>query len=161
MQKLRIIWLVVLTGFPLLAWTAYHEASQTYRFWRYGIEKTMNVVALDHKIRAYKAGARYYYDVEIAGRRMIKEFGFSLPVGKNITVLAMPDEPEKITPGTRNSSLFEIFSCSNGGDLRAILVIGAYCFMVFAAPIILSALIKMRREIINADKKISETWRPY
>ena len=143
------MWLLILSGFPLLAWSGYYLASETYAFWRHGVEKSALVVALDRISTAPKGGTTFYYKIEVDGRRMLKPFRVRLPEGKNISVLVLPDDPDNVMPGTRNSSLFEIFSASIGGDLLAVLVLCMFAFMLLAGPQALVAVIKLRREIID------------
>lgn len=143
------IWLFVLAGFPLLVWAGFGLASETYAFWRYGIEKTAHVVALDHTSRTQKGGSTFYYIVEIEGRRLVKDFRVRLPEGGDVAVLSLPEDPDNVTLGNSKSSPFEIFSYSIGGNVMAALVLAMFCFLIWAGPMAFVAWIKARREIIN------------
>jgi hypothetical protein len=50
---------VLLAGFPLVIWAGFGLASDTYAFWRYGIEKTARVVELDHTSSVTKGGTTF------------------------------------------------------------------------------------------------------
>jgi hypothetical protein len=143
------IWLLLLAGFPLLAWAGISMAWETYSFWRYGVEKSAHVVALDHTSSAGKGGTTFYYAIEMDGRKSVESFRVRLPVGGDIGVLTLPDDPTRLTPGTRRSSAFEIFAYSIGGPVMAVLVITMYVFLIFAGPKALVAVIKLRREVFD------------
>lgn len=143
------MWLFVLSGFPLLAWVGYFCVSETYGFWRHGVEKNALVVALDHTRRSARSGsATYYYEIEIDGRRTINEFHVCLPVGKSVSMLVLPTESDAVVPGTRYSNPFEIFSNLMGGDFMAVLIIGMLGFMAWTGPKALVEWIGKRKEII-------------
>jgi len=151
MKKLwnGFIWLLVLSGFPLLVWAGFGVASETYAFWRYGVEKMAHVVALDHITAVQKGGTILYYVIEIDGRRFVKDFRVRLPVGRDVAVLSLPQDPNNVTVGNSKSSAFEIFSYLMGGKGVALLVLAMFCFMILAGPKALVTLIRARRQIID------------
>jgi hypothetical protein len=142
------MWLLVLSGFPLLAWAAIYLTADTYSFWRHGVEKRAHVVSLDHFITG-KGGSTFYYRVEVDGRSFVKDFRVKLPEGQDVSVLALPNEPEQIIPGTSSSGAFEIYSMSIGGRGLAVLTIAMFLYMAFAGPKAMLEWIKNRRKIIG------------
>jgi hypothetical protein len=151
MQKLwnGFIWLLVLAGFPIIVWAGFSLASETYAFWRYGIEKTARVVGLDHTSRMHKGGTAFHYVIEVDGRRFVKSFQMRLQEGKDVAVLSLPQDPDNVTLGNSESSAFEIFSYSIGGDVLAVGVLATFCLVIWAGPAALVAWIKGRRQIID------------
>jgi hypothetical protein len=143
------LWLLVLAGFPLVIWAGFSLATETYGFWRYGIEKTARVIELDRSATVPKGGTTHHYLIEIDGRRFVHSFRMRLPVGKDVAVLSMPQDLHNLTLGNSESSAFEIFSYSIGGDVMAVAVIATYCLMIWAGPAALVAWIKLRRQILD------------
>jgi hypothetical protein len=143
------IFLFILAGFPILAWAGYALAVDTYMFWKHGVEKKAEVIALDHTSSSRKGGTTYYYELNIEDNRLVEGFSYKLPVGEYIAVLTLPNSPDKVTLGHKNSSLFEIFSYSIGGDIMALLVISMFIFMVFYGPSALIEVLKAREKWIN------------
>jgi hypothetical protein len=137
-----------MSGFPILAWAGLSLAHDTYAFWRYGVEKNARVVALDHTSRT-KGGTTFYYLIEVDGRRFVKDFRVRLPEGNDISVLALPEDPEQVTIGNRNTNAFEIFAYSIGGDVMAVLVLVMFCLMIWFGPRTFVALLKARRQMID------------
>jgi hypothetical protein len=130
-------------------WAGFNLASETYAFWRYGIEKTARVVALDHTSRALKGGTTFYYVIEIERHRFVKDFRVRLPEGRDVAVLSLPQDPDNLTIGNSKSSAFEIFSYSIGGKVWATLVLAMFCLVILAGPKTLIAWIRARRQIID------------
>ncbi|QKX16503.1 ABC transporter permease [Microbulbifer sp. YPW1] len=143
------LYLFLLAGFPLLIWAGLYSAKDTYIFWKYGIEKNSEIIALDHTSRSGRSGTTYYYELQIDENRLIEGFSYSLPVGKSVPVLTLPENPEKISLGKQDSSLFEIFSYSIGGQFRALLVLGTYLFMAIYGPSTLVTILRDRNKFIN------------
>ncbi len=143
------LYLIILVGFPVLAWAGYSLTIDTYMFWKHGIEKKAEIIALDHTSSSGKGGTTYYYQLSIEEDSLIEGFRYKLPVGKYVSVLTLPSNPEKITLGHENSSLFEIFSYSIGGDIMAVLVIGMFVFMIIYGPSTLVQLLKSRKTFID------------
>ena len=141
--------IVIFLGFPLLAWAGYITATETYAFWSHGIEKKASVIGLQHTSSPPRAGTTYYYIMEIDGVRLTKDFRVQLPVGGGISVLVIPERPREIMPGSRNSSLFEIFSYSIGGHVIASLVLATYVFLLVATPWLVYKVWPVRREILD------------
>jgi hypothetical protein len=143
------IWLLVLAGFPLLAWAVVYLSADTYSFWRHGVEKRAHVISLDH-FTGGKGGYIFYYRVEVDGRTFVKDFRMKLPEGEDVRVLALPNEPEQITLGTSSSGAFEIYAMSIGGRGIAVLTIAMFLFVAFVGPKAMLEWIKNRRKIIGA-----------
>jgi hypothetical protein len=143
------MWLVVLAGFPLVAWAGVSLAADTYSFWRHGVEKRAHVISLDHTTAA-KGGSTFYYRVEVDGHSFVKGFRIKLVEGRDVSVLALPNEPDKITPGTSASGPFEIYALSIGGNGNAVLTIAMFLFMAFAGPRAMLVWIRSRR-LITSD----------
>ena len=118
----RFVSLIFLSVFSVSFWLVYDFASDTYAFWKHGVERRMSVIDLDHTSRSGKGVTSFYDIIEIDGRRMTKYFQIQLPVKKFISVLVLPDNPDKVALGNRNSSPFKIFLYSMGGDAMAIFI---------------------------------------
>lgn len=141
--------IVILSGFPLLAWSGYSLAAETYAFWKHGVEKTASVIALDEARTVPKAGTTYYYTIEVDELRMTKGFRVRLPVDQAFSVLVIPDRPGEIMLGGGTSSLFDIFSYSIGGRFMAALALAMYVFMLVATPWLVLKVWPVRREILK------------
>lgn len=144
-----LLYLFLLAGFPLLIWAGIYLAKDTYIFWKHGIEKNAEIIALDHTSGSGRGGTTYYYEIQIDENRLIEGFSNRLPVGKSVTVLTLPGSPEKISLGKQDSSLFEIFSYSIGSQFMAVLILGTYFFMVIYGPSTLFTILRGRNKFIN------------
>jgi hypothetical protein len=141
-----LLWLITLSTLFLFVGAGYYLASETYCFWKYGIEKSALVGALDHTHGSAKGGTTFFYTLQIGDERITQGFRVQLPEGEKIAILALPN---KVTPGTKNSSLFEIFSKSFGGDFIALIIIGMIASMIVGALVLLFALAKPKRKFTN------------
>jgi hypothetical protein len=142
-------WLFLLFGFVVLIWAGIQDARDTYSFSRYGVEKSAHVVTLDHTNRS-RHSTTFYYVIEIEGRRSTHGFPVRLAVGSDVTLLTLPDNPDKVRLGNENSSAFEIFTGSIGTKAMAVLIMGLYAFMAVAIPITLVFWIKYRKQILDS-----------
>jgi hypothetical protein len=119
---------IFLVGIPMLWWLIGHSASQTYLFWKHGIEKQAMVVALDHTSSISKGGTAFHYVLKIDDHAVIKGFLNQLPIGYNIPVLSLSDSPSEddIITGAKSDGLFNIFSAVVGGKMMAVI----YAFLI-------------------------------
>jgi hypothetical protein len=143
------VYLLVFSGYPLILWTVYELTTETYQFWRYGIETRASILAFDHLSRETKGGTTYYYLIETNGFRQIKDFRNRLPVGRSLSVLVLKDKPDQITLGSANNNLFELFSYRMGGSIIAVLAVVALVFGTVIGPIAIWVLIKAWKYIPN------------
>ena len=123
------LYLFILAGFPILLWAGYTLSVDTYSYWKHGIEKEADVINSDHTSRS-KSSTTNYYELEIDNQRKIVGFSYRLPIGKTITVLTLPNKPDKVTLGNSKSSLFELFSNSMGGRHNGSVSNRHVCFYV-------------------------------
>ncbi|ACR10689.1 hypothetical protein TERTU_1775 [Teredinibacter turnerae T7901] len=143
------IYLFILAGFPLLAWAGYYLVADTYNFWKNGIEKQALVIELDRTSSSGKGGTTYYYKLEIDSLQLVEGFRVRLPIGKYVSVLTLPNDPGKVTPGTESSGLYEIYKYEMGSDLMVVLSLGMFVFMAIYGPSTFVTLLKSRDKIIN------------
>jgi hypothetical protein len=137
-------WLIILAGYPLLAWLAYDLGANTYRLARHGVEKEALVTSLARTSVGGKGGATYYYNFKIDGVTSQHGFRTRLPVGHTVSVLTLPGDPDTIELGTRDSSLFELWSAQLGGPLMGFLALILFPFVLITAPRTLRALCVQR-----------------
>ena len=147
MKKLRnwFYYLFILASFPFMIWLAYSVSIDTYMFWKHGVQKKAEVIKLNYEGK-YNFNN---YEVKIEGNHQNVEFAYDLSIGKKYNVLTLPKKPEKITLGTRSSSLFKIFSYSVGGNFMAILQIIVFGGLLLVTPTILIEMVKKRREFLE------------
>jgi hypothetical protein len=146
-----IIYAMILAGFPLLAWSGYSLATDTYALWTRGVEKHASVLSLDGGFTGRGGSSTFYYTIEMDGRKTHQEFRRRLRVGDTISLLVIPGEPGTVALGNRASSPFSIFSSSVGDDLTAVLVLAMFAFMIVATPSTLWWLFIKGRKAIFAD----------
>jgi hypothetical protein len=141
-----LIYAMILAGFPLLAWSGYSLATDTYALWTRGVEKHASVLSLDGGFTG-RGGSTFDYTIEMDGRKTHQEFRRRLSVGDTISLLVIPGEPGTVALGNRASSPFSIFSSLVGGDLIAVMVLAMFAFMIVATPSTLWLFIKGRKAI--------------
>lgn len=151
MNKLRnwFFFLLMISGFPIFYWASYSLIIDSYSFWKYGSEEKGKVIALDSISGTSKSGITYYYEIEFHGKRMVDGFRLKLPINKTLTFLVLKDGINKITLGNKNSSFYELFSYSVGGNFFATLFLGLFTFMLITGPPAFYLLIKNWRVIIE------------
>lgn len=153
MKKLRnsFAYLVILSSFPFIWWLIYHSASQTFKFWEHGVEKQAMVVALDHVSSSTKSGFGFYYTLDIEGRTLVKGFRRQVPISSSVSVLVLSDQPteDEVVVGTKNSSLFALFSNVVGGNISALIFLVVFAPLTVASPFLLVKIVKGRKRFIE------------
>ena len=145
----RFVWLLVLSGVPIMIWAEVSIAENTYRFWKHGVAKQALVVALDQNVFVPRGGTMFYYRIQIDGRETTAIFRLRLPEGKFVPVLVLPDNPSEIALGRKDSSLFEIFEYSIGGKVYAVLSLISAIFFTCFLPSFLWNIWSKRRKLFN------------
>jgi hypothetical protein len=136
--------ILIVAGVPLLAWSGYSLAADTYALWTRGVEKRVSVIRLDGG-HTGRGGTVFGYIIEIDGRRVRHEFRAPLSVGETVSVLMVPEDPRLIAVGDRSSTPFAIFASLIGGDIIATMVLIMFAFMTVAVPRTLWMFIKGRK----------------
>ena len=116
-----------------MIWAGYSLATEAYDFWKHGVAKPAKVIALDHTNRT-RGGTIYYYELEIDGETIVERFRVRLPVGKTVSVLTLPDKPNEVMPGSRESTWFDLYSYSIGGKFIGVLSLAMFGFMIIWGP---------------------------
>ena len=132
---------LILAGFPLLAWSGYSLAADTYALWTRGVEKHASVVRLEG-VRTGRGGTTFDYAIEIDGKRSRQEFRARLRISETVDVLVVPDNPRTIALGNKSSSPFAIFSSLIGGQFNATIVVITFAFVIVATPAMLWRFMK-------------------
>jgi len=128
-----------------MLWLVYSLSIDTYMFWKNGVQKKAEVIGLN-----YEGKYNFHnYEVKIDGNHINVEFAYELSIGKNYNVLTIPEKPEKVTLGTKNSSLYKIFSYSVGGNFMAILQIIVFGGLLLVTPTTLIGMVKKRRDFLE------------
>ena len=146
------LYCLILAGFPLLAWVAYSYTTEAYQYWKYGIEKPAKVVALDRTSSSSRGGTSYYYQLEIDGKPVVERFRVRLPVGKTVSVLALPDEPDNVVLGTKESTWFELYSYSLGSSFMGAATLVMFAFMLVWGPNAFVLMIRNRHAIFDSEE---------
>ena len=143
----RLFYFVYVIFILFAWWFISHVVSQTYLFWKDGIEKQAMVIALERTSASAKGGFTFYYKLNIEGHYAVTSFRQELPVSTSISVLVLPSWPNgnEIAIGTKSSSLFEIFSNYVGGDTIAVLYILFFGYFVIFTLVVLAATYKRTR----------------
>jgi len=134
---------VFLVGIPIVWWSLYDAASQTYSFWKDGIEKQATVIALDHTSSLPKGGIVFHYALKIDDHTVVKGLLRQLPVGSSFSVMELSPHPneDEITIGTKGTGLLSLFSDVVGGRGMAIilvfLVVPCLVITTFMVPVVL------------------------
>ncbi len=144
-------YLVILASFPFVWWLIYYSVSQTFMFWAHGVEKQAMVVALDHTSSSFKSGFGFHYTLNIAGRTLVKGFRHHLPISSFVSVLVLSDQPTEVEVvlGTKNSSLFALFSNVVGGNITALIFLVVFAPLTVASPFFLVKIVKGRKRFIE------------
>lgn len=130
-----LLCLGLLVGFPLMLGGLGYSVWRHHDLLQHGIEKRVLVLRLDRTTYAPKGGATYDYRLEVDGRRFTQGFRVQLPVGHQVTMLASPTNPQDLTPGSKNSTWFELLSATLGGRwITLAVLIGLPLLVIFAAP---------------------------
>jgi hypothetical protein len=145
----RILFLFILSGFPLLIWATYGITTDTYAFWKHGVEKRALVVEMENMAYVYKGGTMFYYVIEFDGHRSTEIFRMRLPEGKYVPILVLPGNPEKVALGRRDSSMFDIYTYEIGGRVYAVLTLCMFAFMTICGPLTIRQFWKNRRKIFE------------
>lgn len=133
----RIFALSTLTLALVTACIAGYAAFNASRYLTRGIERQAYVVVLDH---AEKGLSRklYNYVIRIDGRRTSVDLLEPLKTGTSVAVLVLPENPEAVVLGTRNSRLIEIFPQVVRGN--EFLLLGFLLLLIGVTPMMLSIL---------------------
>ena len=121
---------------------------KNYELWQHGIEKSVFVLALERTSRGPKAELTFHYLLEMDGRQFVHPFRVPLPVGHRVTMLTLQGNPYSFTQGSRNSTLFEIFSANMGGTWFALLILISYASLLFILPRYLLNLKRSGRKML-------------
>ncbi len=138
-----------MASYALLAWAGYYLVETTYMLWRHGVEKTAHVASLSRTSSGAKGGTTFYYNLVIDGA--VRQHGFraSLPVGGDVIVLTIPDQPDTLEVGTRDSTIFELWCTQLGGPITGALVLGMFAYMTATAPKNFRMLFEQRPRILG------------
>lgn len=144
-------YLVILSSFPFIWWLIYYSASQTFMFWQHGVEKQATVVALDHTSSSTKSGFAFHYTLNIEGRTLVKGFRHQLPIASSISVLVLSDQPneDEVVVGTKNTSVFALFSNVVGGNILALIFLVVFAPLAVATPFLLATVLKGRKRFFE------------
>ena len=141
---------VILAGFPLLAWAAYSFTTDAYKFWKHGIAKPAEIVALE-RTSSFRGGTHYYYQLEMDGEPVVAQLRVCLRIGKTVSVLTLPDEPGNVVLGTEQSTWFELYSRSVGGELMGVVTLATFVFMLVCGPMTVVQLIREPHAILDQE----------
>ena len=141
----RIVMSLCLIGIPLSIWSGYYLCSDSYNFWRHGIAKSALVISMDHRDYVYRGGTTFWYKIVIDGEESTAPFRIKLPEGKYVPILVLPEDRSKLTIGSKNSSLFEIYSYAIGGEIFGALTLIVFVFVTGYSPMLLKQIWQKRR----------------
>ncbi|MBB5040495.1 DUF3592 domain-containing protein [Prosthecobacter dejongeii] len=145
-----LLCLGLLVGFPLMLAGLGYSVWRHYDLLHHGIEKRVLVLGLDRTTYAPKGGATYDYRLEVDGRRFTQGFRTQLPIGHQVTMLASPTNPRDLTPGSRNSTWFELFSATLGGRwLTLAVLVGFPVSVILATPELFRLMHRSWRKVLN------------
>ena len=125
----------------MMWWLLYQAASQSYFFWKDGVEKQATVVALDHTSSLAKGGIAFHYALRIDNDMVVKGFLRQLPVGSSVSVIVLSTHPneDEITVGTKGDGLLSLFSNVVGGRVIAII----WAFLLLPCLVISTFMLPM------------------
>lgn len=95
---------------------------EIYDFHRYGVEKTARVTEVVYKYRI-KGSSSFETKLAVGNFLIQKDLRVQLPIGQDVSVLVMPNEPYKLTLGNRSSSIFELYFYDVGSFTRAVMIL--------------------------------------
>lgn len=130
----------------LLGWVFYSSMADAYKFWQYGVEKNVSVVALDHISKGNRGPTTYYYELSIDNYSVVEGFRYELPVGVSVTVLTLPNDKTKVSLAKPGSGPFQIYSYSVGGNVMAFINLITFVTFFFLLPYSVIQLLKSRRK---------------
>ena len=127
-----VVYHFLLIGFPVLIWLFADAAIETYRYWKYGVEKSAMV--------------------ELEGSLFTKRVPYQLRTNETYSVLVIPDAPKDFVIGNNKSSLYQLFENIVGNGLIQIYYVTTYIFIFIFAPPFYVGLLIHRREYLYRGK---------
>jgi hypothetical protein len=112
--------MILIFGCIFLPASGYYFSSRIYNFSKYGLEKPARVIQVV-KTATGKGGITYVTKLEIENKLVETSLRYNLPIGEKFCFLVIPDTPNEITLGKKNSSLFDLYAYSVGGHELAFL----------------------------------------
>ena len=108
----------------MLWWLIWHAASQTYMFWKHGIEKQATIVSFDSTSTLIKGGIVFHYALNIDNHIVIKGFRNQLPIGMKYSVIVLNEgrSEDDVVLGTKKDGLLNIYSAVVGGKMMAVIL---------------------------------------
>ncbi|MEM1263530.1 MAG: ABC transporter permease [Pseudomonadota bacterium] len=154
-KKIRnwFFYLLMMVGFPLLAWAGYTSISEAYQYSSHGVERSALVMSLIDKTSSTRGGTSYYYELNIEGSVVERRFRKKLTVGNTVTLLEVRDRPGEFQIGRADSSFFDIYSYNNGNGGRAVggLILSMFAFMTVVGPWVFYVFVTGWRAFVESD----------